>query len=98
MANKSKGTAKKQKQLATILVIILIVAIVGMVIFAYYQGWFDSFFEEPVKLDSISATYKGEDLFEGQSVDKNDVEVVAHYTNQTNKKVSDFSVGKLQAD
>ena len=49
----------------------------------------------PPKLDRIVATYKGPALFVGQNLNKSDVEVTAYYTDDSSKKVTEFTVSEL---
>ena len=51
----------------------------------------------PPKLDRIAATYKGPDLFVGQNLNKSDIEVTAYYTDDSSKKVTDFTVSELDS-
>ena len=91
-----RSSNKKQKNLYIALLVILIVAIVGVLIFGYYQGWFDSLLGK-VKLNYISATYNGDDIVVGGTINKSDVTVTAYYTDKTEKVVTDFTVSDLDS-
>jgi len=60
-----------------------------------YQGFTATFDVEIIKtLQSISAEYTGDQLYVGQDIDKNDVEVKAHYSDSSEEVVSanDFEI------
>ena len=49
------------------------------------------------KLSRISVVYNGDDIFVGDSINKSDVVVVAYYSDNTSKSVTNFDVGALDS-